>query len=191
MRLRINFYEELSQIEEYARNTSVREGLSGFSDTVNGAFADLLSDENLSEENRTALTTLKEGFDADLGEILAGEANSQDRLAAAADVTRKFLEELAKLFTPSEALTDEIEAPLETEESTDLPTDNEPSKLSTFQSLIEASLTEMQSRLDATTVLPPLSQPSEHGVAYQKFLNQYRELQGGTQEAPNQIQVNA
>lgn len=195
VRLRMNFFDALAPREQAHRAESTRGVLTAFADELT-ARAGAIS-ETLGSEAREALSTLAKSFEAATVEALAAfEASESSALEplvaeveAAFDV---FLGSAQHLLAPSTAeTTGTPETAGETSEdggTAAMPTaTDEQSGVSEFLSQLPDLLSQSVEALreaGTSSSLPPLSAPSGEGVAYEKFVAQYRETQASLLSSP-------
>lgn len=202
VRLRIVHHERLAagdaeatQVAAGAAVTDLVEATGTQLDGVAGV-ADLTEDQLASlaeyrETFETSVATAAETFEG--AEGAAGQALTQD-LQAAFDALMTSLGAMAP--PPPDPLAEgqpDVQDPPqlpEAAESSELQT-----ALSTLQDAFAAALEKLADSLANTTLLPELSPPSGNGVAYEKFLAQYAQLQSpeqGVQAAsPDGVDVEA
>jgi len=214
VRLRINFYDEISAMEQAQAAQVAEEGVSNILNTVNSEIESFLQTEELDEELTAALaeaqnvftTSIPQALDNFVSEGVSGAGGLIPQLQSTFD---EFVTSLnAVLAAPEESSSeepDEIEPPVDTEENgpvltatvigeqEELTEEPQPSPIQQFvDKLIEtfsSELAELEAALSQIQVLPELSEPSGNGVAYDKFLAIYNEMRGitGTEPQPGAI----
>ena len=175
VRLRINFYAEISAVQEQARSTALTENTDTFKSAVESAFTALLADESVTEEQTTALNALKTAF---------GQSSEKALATNSAGVLEGWQQNISNLLDSVKALF--ATAPEETAATDTLPLDPgevipEPNAYDAFEAKILAALSGLQSAVENVNVLPELSPPSGQGAAYEKFLQIYKEMQGASE----------
>ena len=190
VRLRINFFEELATIESAQRQAVTEEKVGGTLESVGGAVDSFLVDNELTEEQATSVLQAKDSF-------IQAVNGADDPTSTIGESFAAFLESLAGLApapletevqetTPAEQGAEETETAGQTEEQGG---ENEPSPLTesgpdwqgfiaNLQALFTKAMDELNSALGAVSALPPLSEPSGNGVAYEKFLATYNQMRG-------------
>lgn len=177
VRLRINFFEELTAIEAAEVQTVTAEKVGGVLESVGGLVRDFVEGDNkLTPEQSASVIELHDTFAK-----AAGESQNEP----AADLTSAFddfVKGLRDLFAPP-VKTPEETAITETEEeditksssTTELPW---LTFLDNLQSAFTTASDELTKAVTGLHVLPELSEPNGNGVAYEKFLAIYNDLRG-------------
>ncbi len=171
VRLRINFADRLSALQEQERMSTLRSAADGLRSDVDSALSALSNSLELDPAQLESLKDLQSKFEAAVDSAAAetSPADLQEQLESSAmDIISSVKELLAGNKT------------LEAGETAEVPAEGEepvPDPLQAALSGLEKSITEsLQLALaadDQTSLLPPLSSPNGKGAAYAKFLNMY------------------
>jgi hypothetical protein len=193
VRLRINFHEEISAMEQAEAARIADEGVAGLTDFVNSEIESLLQSGELDEQTAAVVAEAQEIFNSDLS--MTGEG-AISQLQSGFD---QFAASLNIAFTPAaEPIPDDssdlTSPPVETDVSplkAALPEQEIPTEIAEeiesfdheqfLADLIDtfaSRMTELQASLDNIQVLPELSEPRGKGGAYDKFLAMYNQLNG-------------
>jgi len=171
IRLRINFYEELTKIEEDTRSAAAQSNLDGFKAAVDAAFDELLSSEASLPEQESAIGDLRTQFANDLAKLtLAGGV--EGFMQNVRKLTDSLVESVKALFAPVSE--EEPAAVSDAEESPAIP--SAPPTLD-FETKLLQAISAFRESVENVSVLPPLSEPSGNGAAYEKFLKIYEAMQ--------------
>lgn len=184
VRLRINFHDELAAIEAGELKNAAEGGINGVLEAVGAGTEPLTSEaaegeeEDLAElqdEFLQAVTAVKDEF-------MSAERPSKDELIAGIEAAfEAFIEGLWELYPPAEeGVTETAEG--EQEEGTEESGQEEGGDIGSYIAELEASfaaaMDELSAAMNGAYVLPELSEPMGNGVAYEKFLAIYNELNG-------------
>jgi len=195
VRLRINFHDELSAMQNDALKDVVAEQLPALADSI-GAQADaVLATDALTDNQTTAINAAFESMGSTLNqltdEFVNAEAPSRENLVLSIrSEFDNFMTSLQGILIPDDTiepdgiegeseLTEDI---IETEETAVAAPDYQ-SFLDALTESFESNLADLINTLNSTNTLPELSQPSGNGKAYDKFLAMYNGLWGVEQNA--------
>ena len=207
VRLRINFFDELSAAANESAATAASEEVDGLVGTVNTQIDTLLGGLEIEQETSDGVAELLAGFGAAVDEGLGQFSSDGDREAFAqliesafGSLTQQLRELLYPPEQPEEPPTDETVPTDETggdgtvaaAEGEETPPIHEPIPDDTIEttppledpladvlSAFSEALASFMQSISASSQLPELSQPSGNGVAYDKFLAIYNEMLGG------------
>jgi hypothetical protein len=176
VRLRINFYDELSAIEEQAQSTALTGNADAFKDTLDSSFGALSADESVTAEQAAALNELKTAFSAESQKM--DMTNAASFLENCQQNVMNLLDSVKALFSPisTEATGAGTTSADQGELSPGLTAFN------SFETKILSALSGLQSTVESVNVLPELPPPSGNGAAYDKFLQVYSSM--GNVNAP-------
>jgi len=202
VRLRINFHEEIAALEVEKAAQVTADSVANISETVISEIDSYLGEE-IDEATASLITEAQDAFAAELARIAGdGELSGEDD--AVAQVQSAF-DSLVSSITPvpeeqpeespevvptetvmpddaviasAKAAVDETEATPETIEDSSLGLEDFIAQLTES---FTAALAEMETGLDNISVLPPLSESSGNGKAYDKFVALYNDLRGVSQ----------
>jgi hypothetical protein len=181
LRLRINFHDELTGIEAAQAQAVAEEKVGGVVESVGGIVDSFLADNELTEEQVAAVQEAKESF-------VQAVTGTEDPAGAVEDAFAALVAALQALVPPPP----EEEAPPPEEPGEEPPGEEPPGEpepptepqvdwqafIDNLQSAYSEAMEDLTSSLSAVTALPPLSEPSGNGVAYEKFLAIYNDLWG-------------
>jgi hypothetical protein len=205
VRLRINFHEEISALEQAEMTRIADEGVIGLVDAVNSEIEALLQTGELDEQAVAAITEAKDMFnsavpqetDGLVAQLQSGFDNFVSSIRSAVNPTPEpDLEEPVETSAPLASSTPMID----TEPAVVADDVTEPEKSASFDidqfiaQLVETfsqKLQELEMALNDVQVLPELSQPRGNGVAYDKFLAAYNELRGSAEAEPLPDRIDA
>jgi len=198
VRLRINFHEELSALQDDALKDVAAERLPALADSINVQADTVLAAEGLTDDQTTAINGAFETIGSTLSqltdEFVNAEAPSRENLVSSIrSGFENFMNSLQGILIPDNTIEpDGIdgESPLaeditETEEIAEVAPDFQPF-LDSLTETFESGLAELIDTLDSTNTLPELSQPEGNGKAYDKFLAAYNNLWGIPQSSEPQ-----
>ncbi len=193
VRLRINFHDEIAAMEQAEAERVAGEGVSDIMQYVNSELDALVQSGEVSEQAATAISEVQSVFNSP-SEVNNSTANLRagfDELVTSLNFifepeTETGTEEAVEspeLVTNPEAVTlkadvvieDEIAAPVE-ESSFDFE-----QFITGLVESFDLKLSELESALSNIQVLPELSEPRGKGVAYEKFLAAYNQLNGNAE----------
>lgn len=204
IRLRINFSEELSAIENGEIQKVVGEKIPAITDSVNATLKALLSSDKLSDEQATSISEQMQTFSRSVDLIKedflnTAQPSKEALISGLSSNFEEFIGSLNPILLPAETeLTDDnspsedvrTEEPIavnsageengETIES-DQAMGLEPILQDFTQSLkttFTGALNELTNALNDIKILPDLSEPTGNGKAFDKFLSIYNNLQG-------------
>jgi hypothetical protein len=198
VRLRINFADEINELQSAEMEKAVENGVSGLQDNLDSRIESFVNGNELTEEEIENINLAADQFRVAISSVDKSDLMSE--LKAAFD-------EFAVSITPQPAEPEELpveeESPVENIDPDAVPIENttaeteenpEETPVVSSELLIEqflADLTEfflseldnLEIQLGSVSVLPELSQPSGNGKAYDKFVALYNEMQGiGSEE---------
>ena len=207
IRLRINFYDQLAAVETAELRTVADEKVTDLAESVVPYIRDLVDRGQISEE---LADTLVEGFTQKVNqsveaflagqtpskEVLAGELTStyQAFVASLAAMTEQSGETAEGLAQQTEIVGEILEgvASEQVQDGTSAAEqtgEQSPDITTAFETALEQFL----AALNNVRILPELSGPQGKGVAYQKFLDIYNELQHpageSTPEEPDSLNI--
>jgi hypothetical protein len=172
VRLRINFYDELTSLEAGKLQAVAEEKVNAVLESVGGAVNSFLAAEEngLTEEQTAGVSELQETF------VQAASGYTNEPVIDLNNAFEDFVEALRNLFTPP-ALTQEENTTTEAE-SPDAPGLSWQTFIENLQSAFKTATNELTQAFAEVRILPELSEPNGNGVAYEKFLAIYNELRG-------------
>ncbi len=208
VRLRINFFDELSDAANQSAAAAASEKVDGLVGTVNTQIDTLLGGLEIEQETSDGVAELLAGFGAAVDEGLGPFSSDGDREAFAeliesafGSLTQQLRDLLYPPEQPEEPPTDETVPTDETDgegdgtvaavEGEETPPTDQPIPDDTIEttppedpladvlSAFSEALASFMQSISASSQLPPLSEPSGNGVAYDKFLAIYNEMLGG------------
>ncbi|MHC4618549.1 MAG: hypothetical protein ACYTEQ_12440 [Planctomycetota bacterium] len=191
VRLRINFYDEISEIETSQTQAAAEEKVSAMLQSVAAVVQSFLTENELTEDQTAGLSQAQEDFT----QAVNNADNGVDALTAAFEI---FLQALQTLFAPPEPQEPpppeeggEEAAGQTTGEQTPPPPEQTPPPeepppagpdwqtfIENLQTAFSAGMEELTSAILNAKTLPELSEPSGNGVAYDKFLAIYNQMRG-------------
>ncbi|MHC4157854.1 MAG: hypothetical protein ACYSSO_02125 [Planctomycetota bacterium] len=184
VRLRINFHDELAAIEAGELKNAAEGGINGVLEAVGGGAGLLMSGDaegegqgaaELQDEFAQAVTAVKDEF-------MSAERPSKDELIAGIQAAfEAFVEGLWELYPPAEeGVTETAEGEEEqgTEESGQEEGGDTEGYIAELKASFAAAMDELSAAMNGVYVLPELSEPMGNGVAYEKFLAIYNEMNG-------------
>ena len=198
VRLRINFNDEITALEQAELAKVADSGLSTLSETISNEINTVLGSEEIDEEASLLIASALETFNNEITQIKTNISESGNLLSEIRTSFDNFVlsvnpvtEEPVETEPPA---TDEIPLAVieETEEIPVPETDGltgeipleETSQFSMEQFLadltatFEAEMELLEATLANTRVLPEISEPSGNGKAFDKFLTIYDEIKG-------------
>lgn len=204
VRLRINFFEELSSIEVGEIQKVVGEKIPGITDSVNANLEALLLSDELSEEQVTSISEHMETFTQSVNLIKEDFLNtvqpSKENLISGLNYGfEEFITSVNLVLFPTEPESpDDISTngvvgtgesinvnPFGGEYDKNIESDQAVESETNFQDFISnlrttfaESLNEMTNALNNSKTLPDPSEPNGNGKAFDKFLAIYNKLQG-------------
>lgn len=192
VRLRINFYDQLQQIQETERSGVARTNLQEMSSSVTGEFESFLSAQDLSEEQAAIINEKKTTLDLSLAELSEQNLSSTEYIDMAEKEVQNFLQAVTEVLmesSPAESTeADSAEVTGENEgDTSDMETVTSP--LDLFKEAVNAVLEEFRSLVSNTDPLPALSAPAGGGKAYSKFLSIYQQMQQGYQNVQGEAEL--
>lgn len=209
IRLRINFYAELLELEEENLKATASEAFEEINETVQEQIAGLNESGLLSEDQTAALETFSEDIQNTQTGFLEGEGTSVESLTEGLQNNLDSI--IAALNAPAPAPEQEPELPeqdavlpeatVETPVAESVPEEQlvieeaapqepilaEPAEeavslqqlIQNFQETLQALIDALGSDLEYTSALPPVSEPSGNGQAYAKFMSIYESMLAG------------
>jgi len=203
VRLRINFFDDITALEQHKTAQVAQDGVSGLMQSVNGEIDSILQSEDLGEQAAAVITEASDTFNAGIPQVVddfvAEGASGTDRLISRLQSTfDEFIANVTSALntSPEPDTNNSIESAAQPGDKgyveVDIPaaeanyeaSPEESSQLILQQfvaNLIEtfnSRLNELETALAGVSVLPELSQPRGNGVAFEKFLAVYNELRG-------------
>lgn len=185
VRLRINFHDQIQAADSQAQQQVTQKAVADLSGTVITQLDEIVAGGDLTEEQLAELGEAKQAFEQAVSDVEQNSPQLPQDLQAAFDTLTQALAPLLAAEVESAPEVSEPESPdaatvtedpVITESSQDQ-TSVEPAALGTFQDAFAAALQVVQESLTSTdSILPPLSQSSGNGSAYDKFLATYNEL---------------
>lgn len=205
VRLRINFFEELSSIEVGEIQKVAGEKIPGVTYSVNVNLEALLLSDELSEEQVTSISEHMETFtqSVDLMKedfLNAVQPSKEDLISGLNSGFEEFITSVNLVLFPTEPESpDDISTngdvgteesinvnPVGGENDENIESDQAVESETNFQDFISnlrttfaESLNELTNALNDSKILPDLSEPNGNGKAFDKFLAIYNNLQGG------------
>lgn len=202
LRLRINFMDEIQEMEVQNLIESAQEGFEEFNQTVQQESTTLSESGLLDESQAEALDTFIANAETAQAEFLESEDKSVETLVI--NLQSNFDSLVGVLNTPSEpAERDSGTIDPETQVSDTPVTDLEPTSLEinateigpeavsedpaetsnpldelvqNLQEVVQSMMDKLASDLSGTTVFGPVSEPTGNGKAYAKFLSIYEDM---------------
>ncbi len=204
VRLRINFFEELSTMEQGEIQKVVGEKVPGVIESVNANLEELLSSRKLSEEQVTSISEHMETLTESIGLMKedflnAVQLSKEDLISGLKSNFEEFITSVNLVLFPTEPESpDDIstngdagaeesinENPVGGENDENIESDQAVESETNFQDFISnlrttfaESLIELTNALNDSKILPDLSEPNGNGKAFDKFLAIYNNLQG-------------
>ena len=177
VRLRINFFDELAEIESAKLQTVTEEKVNNVLESIAGVVTPFIEGENeLTDEQISEVTKLHEAFTQAAGE------SQNEPVADLTTAFNEFFEALRNLLTPRIQIQQENTTPddenIDTIESSNTTEQPWQAFLENLQSAYTEASDEFTKAVDDLRILPELSEPNGNGVAYEKFLVIYNELRG-------------
>lgn len=187
VRLRINFFDKLMALQTAQVQAAAAEKAPEAASDVAAVVDSFTAENELSEQQLADIEQLKAQFEQ------AATEPAEDPVAAITSAFQAFVEALQNLFAQVVEAQQPEEEPAgepsgeqigagSTEESEPTPEANEGPDWQGFienlQAAFSAALQELESDLSSVAALPPLSEPSGNGVAYEKFLTIYNQMLG-------------
>jgi len=154
VRLRINFNDKLTAIKTAQMQAVSGQKMGGVLQSVGGVVGSFLADNELTEEEKAAVSEAKDSF-------LQAVTEADDPAGAVEDAFAAFIELIQGLVPP--------------------PPDSGPDWqgfIDNLQSSFSGAMDDLTTAVSAVSVLPPLSEPNGNGVAYDKFVAIYNEMRG-------------
>lgn len=214
VRLRINFNDEITAMDQAKAEQVAEEGVTGLVDSINSQITSLLQTEEFDDETSAAISDATEIFVGGASQLANGLMTKdgpgiKSLMAQMQSTFDELTVSLGAIFTP--AVDPETEGPAEipiepvedviVNEETPVmmaldaePVDvvaefNADQFLADLMETFITGLGNLESSLNEISVLPELSQPEGNGKAYDKFLAIYNEIRGmtGTPEQPDII----
>lgn len=204
VRLRINFFDELTSAGFQEVRPVVTEKIESLSDDVNGRMEELLASGALDEEQSAGAQELLNAFNSAIQTLIedfrsATDPGNESLLTGAEAAFETFMDSLTSrlgvasdesVAAEAEDANPDVPAPdsSQAEEASDIlpgdppEGDSAPSDLQAFlEQLAEAFTSAMADAVEMSSpsgFLPPLSPAQGNGAAYAKFLATYNELLG-------------
>ena len=203
IRLRINFHEQISAMEQKAQQQVIDSGVGELLQTINGEIGSFLETDGLSPETVVGIEELSSLLSTGIEEnVSATSSQLISRLQTSFD---EFVSGIEALSQPPSVPDEEppvIDAPVDQSFAVEktatvsvASSDAEPvasdeiSPLQKFLTDITALFASELSKLEESimdfSLLPELSQPQGNGRAYDKFLAEYNKLAGAENHANN------
>lgn len=205
VRLRINFADELSALSQSSLRGAVSGDISAVIAAVDAEVNELLASDEFDDAFVQAVRGAQEAFESSVTDLVVafGEESdpvTADLLAGIQAAFDGFVSTLTEIFAPDNTGADEVvgdgaEVPAFPVETETIPAESPPPTsiaISTeLQSFLDKLTAAFESALEsfggnltqASEVLPPLSEPSGNGAAYEKFLAILNGLNGGPEGA--------
>lgn len=201
VRLRINFREEIAALEAEKAAQVAADGVATISETITSQVDAYLGD-GIDEAMASTITEARDVFTSALSQIANDEVSSGDdvisKVQSAFDnfvssitpVAEEQPEEPPEVAPAETESIDEtstafakavIEEPATEPEAVDDPSLSLGDFIAQLTESFVAALAELETGLNDISILPPLSEPSGNGKAYDKFVAMYNELRGGSQ----------
>jgi hypothetical protein len=210
LRLRINFHDEIAKIEAAQMQAVSGQKMGGVLESVGGIVDSFLADNDLTEEEAASIEEAKNSF----LEAVNGADDPADAVADAFAAFLELLQALVPpppLLEPEdvpppddgetdgeggETLVEGGETLVEGGETGGEGGEGEPIPpaesgpdwqgfIDNLQSSFSGAMDDLTTAVSAVSALPPLSEPSGNGVAYDKFLAIYNEMLGIQPETLN------
>lgn len=177
VRLRINFFDELAEIESAKLQTVTEEKVNNVLESIAGVVTPFIEGENeLTDEQISEVTKIHEAFTQAAGE------SQNEPVADLTTAFNVFFEALRNLLTPQIQIQQENTTPddenIDTTQSSNTTEQPWQTFLENLQSAYTEASDEFTKAVDDLQILPELSEPNGNGVAYEKFLAIYNELRG-------------
>ncbi|HUT30267.1 MAG TPA: hypothetical protein VMX13_10785 [Sedimentisphaerales bacterium] len=199
LRLRINFFDEIAGIEAAQVRTVTAENASAAVASVGAVVESFLAGNELSEDQSTAVSDAQQAFEQAV-------SDAEDKTQALNNAFAALVTALQTLFTPptepeeeppppdaeAQAAGESSEQTIEgtTEEPPAEPPAEPPQEpaadagpdwlafIENLQAAFDAAMQQLNNAVNSTAALPPLSEPTGNGVAYDKFLAIYNQMRG-------------
>lgn len=178
VRLRINFFDELAAIEQNQTKTIV-------SEKIDGLFQSVTSPLTSGEPTGVPLDAFIDPFEQAVNEsrdnFLAAEVPSTNALMSDLEsAVEELVLSLTQALTSTTAENPEEEnIPVNIETDENAPVSD---LITELRAAFSTAMDDLTKALSGTAILPELSEPSGNGVAYDKFLSIYNDMQ--TSRAP-------
>lgn len=182
VRLRINFFEQLSTRAASAAIPVVQDAASSLADEVGSGVDSLVESLALEAEEGEAIAALFAEFSSEVDSAVAtlgdeGRLNTQ----SAGDSIQTAFDSLLAQITASLNPTEPDEEAVDT--STESPGDDDPTvgmedALQTLQAMFDEAFASLVATISDATVMPDPAEPTGNGAAFDKFLAIYNNLRG-------------
>jgi len=178
VRLRINFHEEIAAAEAAAAASATSQAADDLTSAVNAELDELGTGEELTGDQSAGILEARETFNQAVSDTTAATPGAEP---IAGEGFGGLQEAFDSLVTALEAvLAGGAEGPLGETGPPPAPAGPEetpPDPLQPLRDAFQAALVNVEAALIPQSSLPPLSQPMGNGVAYEKFLTMYDQLQ--------------
>jgi hypothetical protein len=172
VRLRINFSDELAAIEQGQINNSVSQKIDGILDavtsTLKSAQLTVTPLDSFIDPFEKAINESKEAF---LGAEVQSASTLKAGLESALENLVTSLTQALTLTTTENPQEGNVPIGVETDESSPLS-----DLLSVLRATFSTAMDDLNKALTGENILPELSEPNGNGVAYDKFLTIYNEM---------------
>ena len=157
VRLRINFHDELAGIQAAAVDAAAGEKINAIMGSIGGVVNSFLQENTLTEEQTATVLATKENF------VQAASATGENPAVDLTAAFEAFITALQNLFAEDSAV-------------------NRQGLIENLQTTFVAGMAELTDAVSGVSALPPLSEPKGNGVAYDKFLAIYNQI--NTSQSP-------
>ena len=206
LRLSINFHEEIMLIQNGEVKAAVERDISIVVTAVRGKIDDFSTNESLTEEQRAAIADFTNLFETDVNtakdKFANGESRTFDDLTEELrEAFNKLVEAIRALFEPLTEQTQPeaeqtVELTLENSDTVEEPIGEENQQpaestepqadiwsfvdefISSMSQIFDDAMTQFSEGINNTNFLPPLTEPSGNGKAYDKFMAIYNDVYG-------------
>lgn len=210
VRLRINFNDEITALEQAELAKVADAGLSTLAETINNEINAALGSDEIDEETSILIASALETFNNEISQLQTKISQSDDLLSVISSSFDNFVLSVKPVAEePSESeplITDESAlSPIEQIEEIPVADTNTtmdeipPEEMPQFSieqfltdliATFETELELLETTLINTRVLPEISEPSGNGKAYDKFMTIYNEMKNSVDTDSQESQQN-
>lgn len=177
VRLRINFHDELEQLNNAALSEALQTQSESLTSSINAVFDNFLNSADLSDDIKSQILDYQTTFNKSLSDLVTGFEQNTDTTSAKSDLELAYatLRESISSLSLDSADTEQQDAATISDTVVEA-ADPIKNFLTSLDSTFNDALESLSQNLDSASILPPLSTPSGNGKAYDKFLNIYKSL---------------
>ena len=175
VRLRINFHEELFEIEQNRTSTVIVEKVDTLLDSVGNNVDDYLSSNDVPDDQAHIISEQKGIFEDTVNTL---KSNPILDTGIIPELTSAFEEFVLSISPNALDIEPYDETPLnEMDSKQDLNSENPfQDFISNLREIFNTALDELPAILNDTTILPNISESEGNGKAYDKFLSVYNDM---------------